>query len=543
MKNRFFLRCVLLLICAAFALVNAAFANQQTADNFENGFIILPHAKNGEIKITRAQISLLGACNPGFPLYINGEEMPTTVSGYFSVYVELQVGDNVFVLENGEISTELVVTRETPKPFTPTPVVYFEEPLYGKAASNNISRFYDGNDDTKMGTPLAKDTNFRIIAEDSDNEMYIIHDGSYVFKSNVTLVKAGEFAAENRLYSVELQEESAEITFHNFDGTDESFSIPYEGEQPVAGYFAEFSQGELAVTLRYAPSVLENAVVLIDAGHGGSDPGALGPPGEFGLMEKDLNLQVARKTAEYLESHGVTVISLALDDETFWAVDRVEHIYESLLSGEFADLSVSIHANSMPMGSDFTRENGPLMFYTMGSSESAANIILENVSQRVSGVSPHEFKAAINRNFALARYTPSPSMLFEMGFVCNPHEYEILITDGYLDLMGEALGEGIVKYLLINAQTASENGENPSETEAAATTVSGVSESTTENSATSEMSEIFENDEIAGITAINANRSTIQVGDVAGAVSVGFITLYFIYGYIKQRKSKKAKKF
>ena len=62
-------------------------------------------------------------------------------------------------------------------------------------------------------------------------------------------------------------------------------------------------------------------------------------------------------------------------------------------------------------------------------------------------------------NFAMSRYTGAPSMLFEMGFMCNPAEYELLINADYLDNMGIALGKSIEKYLLSAAEISGKFNE------------------------------------------------------------------------------------
>jgi N-acetylmuramoyl-L-alanine amidase len=452
---------LILLILSCFALsicmVSAEQANRihhaYSDDPETAGFIIIPHADDDwTVTIPHGNISLLGACDPEFPLYVNGIETPTTAKGFFTLYVELTVGENLFVFENGEELAELVVTRRIPEPFEPKPPEYFEEPLYGEAKTVNVSRFYERDDDNNPGTPLARGTVFQIIAEYGD--MYLIHDGSFVFKNSVELLDErpeGDYCLELfegdylPLYSVDFQDEAIIVTIYPFEGEPETFDM-YEDRDDIyisetfSGYFVDLADGHFPINLKPFPSLLSDAVVLLDAGHGGSDPGALGPPGEFGLMEKDFNLYVAEKTRDYLESHGINVIFLRDSDETFPVAERMEHFadFENLL-----DLAVSIHTNSMHMNKDFSSREGPEMYYSMEHSEQAANQILEAVSERTE----HELVPAILRNFGMARYTAAPSMLFEMGFMCNPDDYERLLDEEYRDLIALSLGEGIVRYL------------------------------------------------------------------------------------------------
>jgi N-acetylmuramoyl-L-alanine amidase len=402
------------------------------------------------MRISRPRISLLGASNPDFLLQMNGEELETTIGGFFVAYVELEEGDNLFVFENGEAMVELTVIRSIPEPGEPDPIVEYAQPMTAMTPYDNISRFYDRDDDRKMGTPLAAGTHFQIIA--GNETFYRLHDGSYVFASNVTGVDSADV---NPLYSIELLEKSAQVTIYRFDGEKTVYEIPYEDNSVISGYYARFEDGELQVTLTYKPTALKQATVIIDAGHGGFDPGALGPLGIYGPMEKDLNLYVARKTAEYLESLGINVIFIRDTDDDFRILDRIAFISELSASGDLADLFVSVHANATHMHNDFSAVSGVRNFYTLDQSAPAANRILAHVADRLG----QPFVPAIKRNFAVSRYTPGVSMLFEMGYICNPEEYELLIDTDYLDLIAESLGEGIVQYFLQFKSDEDENGE------------------------------------------------------------------------------------
>ncbi|MCL1865865.1 MAG: N-acetylmuramoyl-L-alanine amidase, partial [Oscillospiraceae bacterium] len=453
---------ILLLILTIYLITTTGFTlggRDSRGDFGDSGFIILPHvgvggpsaAVDGVVTMYTSQMSLLGACDPAFPLFINDEEVATTASGYFSLLTPLELGDNFFVFVNGEKTTELNVIRKTPSgTSSKKQMVYFDEPRYGKAADPNISRFYDGDDDNKMGTPLAKGTVFGLLA--SNDECYIIHDGSYVFKSNVEEIDFTE-NLQSTLYSVEMHEDSAVLTLFPFDGDSETREIPRDNENATGFLVKITEEGDIDLQFHAPPSKLEDTVVVIDAGHGGTDPGALGPPGAYGFMEKDVTLYVARVTSAYLESKGVNVVFLRDTEDTFLVKDRLEQLYNL---EQYADFTVSIHANSMAMYQDFKSASGPLMFYTLNESKSTADSILKHI---VSGVNAANVPVkeglpaktglvpAIKQNFAFARYTPAPSMLFEMGFLCNPAEYERLVSTDYLDLIGESLASGIIEYL------------------------------------------------------------------------------------------------
>jgi N-acetylmuramoyl-L-alanine amidase len=424
----------------------------------ENGYVILPHMRrDGTITISRPRISLLGASNPDLPLTLNGEVTETTASGFFVAYVDLEEGDNLFTFRNGDATVELTVIRNISEPRDPDPIIEYAEPMYGTTPYDNISRFYDRDDDRKMGTPLAKGTVFKIVA--GNNEFYRLQDGSYVFKTNIVGVPRPEVS---NLYRVEIQDNRVTSTVYDFDGEVSSATRPFADDKQAVGYFVNIvePQDDLigkTMSFNYAPNCLTEATVIIDAGHGGYDPGALGPLGIYGPMEKDLNLYVARKTVEYLESHGINVVFMRDDDEDYRILDRIDYIYQMSMQREFAHVLVSVHANATHMHNDFSTVSGAKMYYTLDQSEDAANIILQHIAEQTR----QDFIPIIKRNFAMARYTPGASMLFEMGYMCNPEDYELLIDIDYLDLMATSLGEGIVKYLMTFIEDEQEPEEIP----------------------------------------------------------------------------------
>jgi len=452
----------------------------------EAGFVILPHANAGYLTRTvHDRMSILGASNNSFPLFKNGVEVYTTENGFFSIFVNIADGENIFVFQNGNYVHELVVNRVEPTPTPPVRREYLQN-AYGIAMSPSLSRFYNGDDDNNHGTPLARGTSFRIVAEYDD--MYIIHDGSYVFTNRVERLPApleefyvGDFEvyteekytyvlfelSESYLppYTINVDDDglSVEIILYHLSGEMNNFS--FRLEKPIIGHYVTFvDNNQMKVGFKHPPTRLEDTLVMLDAGHGGADPGALGPLGRMGPVEYDFNLIVMQLTAEHLQEHGVNVLQVYTCSEvTFPALERMRYFERTEYSEHYPnlpDLLISIHANSMPVHNNFRSEEGPLMFYTLDQSERAANKILSHVAQRLyneRGVGkPAESSDSsennwsehvIRRNFAMARHTAGSSMLFEMGFMCNPVDYERMLESDYLALIAESLSEGILAYL------------------------------------------------------------------------------------------------
>ncbi|MCL2077305.1 MAG: N-acetylmuramoyl-L-alanine amidase [Oscillospiraceae bacterium] len=477
---------ILTILVFLFSFTVAASDSVRESVTYQNAglLIITQPGENGRVT-SSANISILGASDPDFPLYINGEEVKTTLNGFFTLYAELESGKNVFIFTNGENEETITVIQEPPEPYLPPVTIYFEVPIYGAVENDNISRFADFDDDLKMRTPLARGTIVKIIAE--RGEFYVIEDETCIFKKDVYMldravpeitVTEGRTqktdngvsvlfnVSDNPLYSLELEGEKALLSLYANDQTDSwtglySFDDGYikqikktasyelsiysfTFEKPPVGYAVGFYDGVMEVEFRYAATSLSEAAVLLDAGHGGTDPGALGPPGEFGPMEKDFNLYVAGVARDYLEQLGVEVTFIREYDEYINIMERIAHFDR----GNRFDISVCVHTNSMPLSSDFSSDDGPLMFYTLDLSEKAADDMIRLIASETG----NHYRAPKRQNFAMARYTAAPSMLFEMGFMCNPEDYERLLETGYLDLMGEALGKSIELYLTQTAE-------------------------------------------------------------------------------------------
>lgn len=468
-------------------------------------------------EIQAENISILGACNPKNQLYINGELAEITESGFFSDYVKLEDGENVFQFKNGSKTKVITVIKkasvtavdkptieeqvaeetEMPKS-TETPKIIQEEskktdlydeakaPIYGVVNRNNISHRTKPDESNELLTPLAKGTTTPIIGE--TDEYYRIYDGTYIYKETLD-VKEGKLEKNNithisfepevkgntaeigfnmdyaALYSLTVDKENAVLTVFNTKIFEPDASVKtnlyfkdvkavQEGENAVyTVYFNEgfkvcgsgvvFDGKRLILSLKKAPvleehGTLKGAKIVIDAGHGDTDVGAVGPAGTNGPMEKDINLQIALAARSYLVDKGAEVIMTRSDDTFVSLADRV-----NVILTEKPDLAISIHGNSLPITSDYTNTSGFITFYTYKDINSAVDFMNINVA----GLMDFSGKEPRQSNLALTRITNCPAMLFETKFLSNPQDYEWLIKQENQKKFGEAMGRATEKYV------------------------------------------------------------------------------------------------
>ena len=219
-------------------------------------------------------------------------------------------------------------------------------------------------------------------------------------------------------------------------------------------------------------------VIVLDAGHGGHDPGAAGPTG---LAEKDLVLDVTRRVAKLVEADlGVRVV-LTRSDDTFIALrDRT-----SVANRERADLFVSIHANAHRqidsagvetyfLSSEATDtsarqaaavENSVVQLESQGGGRGRADIVkailwdlaqseFQAESSRLAEIVQDSMTRSLripNRGVKQAGFyvlggAAMPAILVEIGFVTNPREERRLRESRYRDEIARAILAGLAEY-------------------------------------------------------------------------------------------------
>lgn len=188
-------------------------------------------------------------------------------------------------------------------------------------------------------------------------------------------------------------------------------------------------------------------VVVIDAGHGGADPGKVG---QSGTLEKEINLSLALKLREYLERDGIQVVLTRETDDGLYSAGAQNKKREDMaarvriISEVQPEFVVSIHQNSYP-----TAEcKGAQMFYYKGSEKSRQLAELLQTTFLEVLQDGNKRQAKENAEYYLLRKTACPIVIAECGFLSNPSEEALLKTEEYQEKVAEALYLGIKQYIL-----------------------------------------------------------------------------------------------
>jgi len=184
--------------------------------------------------------------------------------------------------------------------------------------------------------------------------------------------------------------------------------------------------------------------IVIDAGHGGIDPGKVGVNN---ALEKDINLAIALKLERNLKEHGVNVIMTRTDDNGLYKEsDSNKKVCDmkkrlSIIEDAKPDLAVSIHQNSYPDQS----VSGVQVFYYRDSvkSKSAAEILQ---TQLIKSLKPEKERTAKDNNsYYLLKKTSVPIVIVECAFMSNPTEADLLIREDYQEKVAWAIYMGIMQ--------------------------------------------------------------------------------------------------
>lgn len=192
-------------------------------------------------------------------------------------------------------------------------------------------------------------------------------------------------------------------------------------------------------------TVNENCIV-IDAGHGGDDPGKIGING---TLEKDVNLNIAHKLKILLESQGYEVIMTRETGDGLYQPGtrnmKVEDMHNrcEIITKAMPVFTVSIHQNSYP--EEYVK--GAQVFY-YGQSKEGEALAKKIQSSLVSYLDPENHRVEkANESYYLLKKTPTPTVIVECGFLSNSEEAELLNTEEYQEKVAWAVMMGVIQYL------------------------------------------------------------------------------------------------
>lgn len=193
---------------------------------------------------------------------------------------------------------------------------------------------------------------------------------------------------------------------------------------------------------------IRNKVIMIDPGHGGIDPGAVG---RTGVLEDEINLKIAFKLRKLIEQFGGVGLMIREDDSGLYSEGKSrirdmknEDLRERhrIINESGADILISIHLNFFPQSQYY----GAQCFYNKGDEEGKklAELIQAELVDVIKNNNTRKAKS-IDSVYIL-KNNKMPSVLIECGFLSNHEEERLLQNDNYQEKLAWAIFMGVMKY-------------------------------------------------------------------------------------------------
>ena len=195
----------------------------------------------------------------------------------------------------------------------------------------------------------------------------------------------------------------------------------------------------------------DQVVIVVDPGHGGEDPGKVGIND---VLEKDLNLQIAKKVKKLLEEAGIKIVMTRTNDKVPDAKKEDLNQRVQLINDTKPKLALCIHQNSYP---DAKIKGAQVFYHTITpEAEDVASIVQEQL-RTVDQTNTRQIKE--NDTYFMLKNTQVPTIIVECGFLTNPEEAAKLTQEDYQDQLAQAICEGVIKWMNGDGESEAESGQ------------------------------------------------------------------------------------
>ena len=291
--------------------------------------------------------------------------------------------------------------------------------------SNKYDRVYFSLKGIKLASVGSTVTNYFTETYDAEQNKHSI---ILPANSKIFLVEEVFNINDSRVSTVEIKRDKETRDTHIVFNTKKEFKF-------YISYNEKLNQSEINLL---TPAKADETLVVIDAGHGGIDPGAC----KGTTYEKDLNLAIALKLEKLLKAKNINTYMIRQDD-TFAALYDRPYIANALN----ATLFLSIHNNSI----DNSKVSGTETLYypervgdASFTGQKFAKLIQDSLINKLKTVNR---KTVERPGLVVLKYTKMPAALCEIGFLTNPTDLKNLKSEAFQQKTAQALCDAIVKSL------------------------------------------------------------------------------------------------
>lgn len=444
--------------------------------------LIITHPASQDIVVEENSIFFLGKIDRMEKVYINDRLIVPTRARAFSYFTQLKDGENIFAITKKDLWGNVETIRYSIKKDTTKKVRYENEFIEG------CKNYYltNKNDVVLRSTPIDAGMNrlgylpmgTKIVIDGVQNQfsrVYLTKDlFGWVKTSDVTLVptektvdedgnevdvefeyvpntiiSSGKDKENDGLYTVKVTNNTPyslvsdgnklTLSVYNLSRIGEMASRDFSLGK-FARYSLSMNEGVIDLLVKNSPITKSNysnkkVKIVIDAGHGGTEIGAVGC---LGHKEKVLNLEVAHRLKRLLELHHYDVYMTRQKDEFISLQRRVDYAKD-----KDALIFISIHLNAVPISSNPALNTGTIVFYFNPVAKNLASELANEVSKELD---THN-NGASQASFAVIRPTEYIGVLVELAYLCNPKDVPVYKSKFFVYKSAVGIYKGLVSYI------------------------------------------------------------------------------------------------
>ncbi|WP_010095358.1 N-acetylmuramoyl-L-alanine amidase [Ornithinibacillus scapharcae] len=256
-------------------------------------------------------------------------------------------------------------------------------------------------------------------------------------KTSEAQEQPSEDSGNKEVEEIETPDKEVEADYNQIDSQEDFLLERFKPEHAITGRmeipvgYIEPKEVQISEdTIQVTKYQLDGYNIMIDAGHGGMDPGAV----SNGLLEKDITLATAKVIKQYLEQEGANVLFTREDDSFQSLQDRVNQS-----NSNDTDVFISLHYDYF---SDPGVNGINTYFYHQQSSaklaEKVHSALTDHLNMNDRGIRQEGYYVLHNNR--------KPAILLELGFMTNPGDLEKMKTDAYREDVAKAITDGLVDY-------------------------------------------------------------------------------------------------
>lgn len=425
------------------------------------------YPKRKDVTINAKSTFFIGSTSE--PIKINGKEVPTNQAGAFAYVVNLNDGQNTFIVESQNDRQIYIITKPVIKPCNTSTAQFIQyketkmlfvtadgAPLRSTPIDAGINRMAHLQKNMILQTDGEKSGFYRVVL---GNNKY-----GWISKINVKPCDTNNFElAEVKGYDYVDSREYFTFIFHltrpvpfeivegnplwiRFFNVKDNYEMDFPTQEALrgrslAGYSGEYDGNDFVLKIRKPPIIkrkLHGLTVAVDAGHGGSEIGAISC---LKALEKDVNLAIAKELELELKRRGAKVVMTRQDDTYVGLKDRVQKTNE-----HDSIVFLSIHGNALPDGLDPNKNRGTSIYYYYKQAEPLAQKLLATMTDEL-GTNNDKVR---QESLAVVRNTNALSLLIEVAYMINPDDSVMLSDREFQKNCARAIADGLEKYFFEN---------------------------------------------------------------------------------------------